>query len=47
VMFDLHKTALVCYLGEVNMFFSRMSKNILPAYSSAKIIKIKRVSPEL
>jgi len=29
------------------MLFSRMSKYILPAYSSAKTIKIKRVSPEL
>jgi len=27
--------------------FSCMYKNVLPAYSSAKIVKIKRVFPEL
>ena len=31
----------VTYLGDVNTFI--MCKNVLPAYNSAKIIKIKRV----
>jgi len=45
-MFYFHKVAYVRYLGEVNMF-SCMCKNVLPAYSSAKITKIKRVFLEL
>ena len=45
-MFHFHKVAWVHHLGEGNMF-SGMCMNFIPAYSSAKIIKIERVFPEL
>ena len=38
-MFHLHKVARVRYLG--------VCKNFITAYSSAKIIKVERVFPEL
>ena len=41
------KVASVHYLGEVDIFFSRVFVTFLPAYSNAKIIKIERVFPEL
>jgi len=44
-MFHFHKVAWVHYLGEVSRFY--VCKNVLPAYSSAKIINVKRVFPEL
>ena len=43
-----HEVAQVHYLGAVNMFFMCVCENVLPAQSSANIIKkIKRVFPEL
>jgi len=44
-MFHFHKVAYIS-LREVNMCFM-LCKDVLPAYSSAKIIKITRVFPEL
>jgi len=47
VMFHFHKVAQVHYLDDMNILFMCVCKNVLPVYSSAKIIKIKRVFPEL
>ena len=46
VSFSQVHVAQVYYLGEVDTF-PCMCKTFLPAYSSAKIIKIQHVFPEL
>ena len=46
MMFHFHNVAQVRYLREMDMFCVYVW-NVLPAYTSAKIVKIERVFPEL
>jgi len=45
-MFYFHKVAYVQYLGEVDIFHTRVNI-FLPLYNSAMIIKIDRDFPKL